>query len=79
MEKYKVKVTFWREKLRGRGEITQIKTMKFNNPEIEKAFWDGFACASYEWDSWYKIEGSKVFKDGSSCETSPYPENKLES
>ena len=72
---YKVKVTFWRMKLRGRGEIQKTKNMKFASPEIEKAFWDGFACASYEWDSWSDIQGSKVYKDGTDENTCNYPEN----
>jgi hypothetical protein len=76
---YKVKVTFWREKFRGKGEIVQTKNMKFTSPEIEKAFWDGFTCASYEWDSWNSIEGSKIFKDGTKLETSGYDENQIES
>ena len=74
-KKYKVTVTFWRMKLRGNGEIQKTKNMKFASPEIEKAFWDGFACASYEWDSWNSIEGSKVYKDGTNENTSNYPEN----
>ena len=73
--KYKVKVAFWRMKLRGNGDIRKTKTLKFASPEIEKAFWDGFACATYEWDSWSDIQGSKVYKDGTDENTCNYPEN----